>query len=110
MKLFGLSDLHVNHADNRATLQPVPAHPDDWLILAGDLGETEQHLVWTLDLFVPRWAKVVWVPGNHELWTPPSETDGLRGVARYERMVEVCRARTRLLLSAAPGLCWSRPH
>jgi hypothetical protein len=35
---------------------------------------------------------VVWVPGNHELWTNSDDGDDLRGVARYERLVELCRA------------------
>lgn len=89
MKLFALSDLHVNHAANRKTLAELPARPDDWLVLAGDLGETEGQLRWVLDLLVPRWRQIVWVPGNHELWTVG---DALRGEAGYERLVEVCRA------------------
>ncbi len=90
MNLFALSDLHVNHAANRQTLAELPAHPGDWLILAGDLGETEAHLRWVLDTLVPRWAKVLWVPGNHELW---STGDPVRkGVAKYEHLVSVCRS------------------
>ena len=45
MRLFALADLHVNHAANRETLAAIPPHPDDWLILGGDLGETEAHLL-----------------------------------------------------------------
>lgn len=93
MQLFALSDLHVNHAKNRETLEALPAHPDDWLVLAGDLGEKRAHLEWVLDLLGPKWAKILWVPGNHELWTPPSEPDGLRGEARYLDMVDLARSR-----------------
>jgi hypothetical protein len=94
MRLFGLSDLHVNHAPNRSTLTELEQHPQDWLILAGDLGETEAHLKWTLELLVPRWKQILWVPGNHELWTPPREADagGLRGEYRYLSQVEMCRS------------------
>ena len=93
-RLFALSDLHVNHADNRKTLAEVQPHPEDWLILAGDLGETEAHLRWTLELLAPRWKQILWVPGNHELWTPPREEEqgGLRGEARYLSQVELCRS------------------
>lgn len=92
-RLFALSDLHVNHVDNRQTLTDLEPHPNDWLILAGDLGETEAHLRWTLELLAPRWGQVVWVPGNHELWTPPKEeaAGGLRGEARYLSQVALCR-------------------
>lgn len=89
MKLFALSDLHVNHRANRETLAAMPPHPDDWLVLAGDLGETADHLRWTLELLTPRWRQIVWVPGNHELW---ATGDSPRGEAGYRELVEVCRA------------------
>lgn len=93
MKLFALADLHVNHQDNRESLAAIPPHPEDWLILAGDLGETEAHLRWTFETLAPKWGRLVWVPGNHELWTPPREAEngGLKGRKRYHRHVEVCR-------------------
>lgn len=86
-RLFGLSDLHVNHAANRETLEALPAHPDDWLILAGDIGEKFEHLDWTFRTLGPKWKKLIWVPGNHELYTVgPTPADTLRGDARYREM------------------------
>src|SRR6185437_3996200 len=38
-----------------------------------------------------RFAKVIWTPGNHELWTLPSDQVPLRGVARYEAYLKLCR-------------------
>lgn len=93
MKLYALSDLHLGHEANRDAVQRIPPHPDDWLVLAGDLGEKTDHLEWAFRVLGPRWGRLVWVPGNHELWTPPSEGDtGLRGVARYEAMCRTCDA------------------
>ncbi len=89
MKIYALSDLHVGLEANRKTVSDLPAHPGDWLILAGDLGETEAHLRFVLQTVLPRYAKVVWVPGNHELWT--SEEPKLSGQHKYERLVEVCQ-------------------
>jgi predicted phosphodiesterase len=99
VKLYAISDLHVGYEANRREWQTLRAHPGDWLILGGDLGETEEHLRFTLELAVTRFAKVFWVPGNHELWTLPARTSGdpgtwgdrLRGEARYLRWVAVCR-------------------
>lgn len=88
-RLWGLSDLHVGYRENRETLAALPPFPGDWLVLAGDLGETEEHLRWVFDLLAPRFARLVWVPGNHELWTMSSSP--LRGDAKYRRLVEVCR-------------------
>ena len=92
MKLYAISDLHVGVDVNRRLWSALPPHPGDWLILAGDLGETEDHLRFTLQIATARFARVLWVPGNHELWTMPGERGGLRGEARYLRCVEICRA------------------
>ncbi|MDQ2674067.1 MAG: metallophosphoesterase, partial [Chloroflexota bacterium] len=34
---------------------------------------------------------VIWAPGNHELWTPPSDPVQLRGAERYQGLVDRCR-------------------
>ncbi len=92
MKLYAISDLHVGLDANRGLWSALPAYPEDWLILGGDLGETEEHLRFVLEIATQRFARAIWVPGNHELWTMPREGEaGLRGEARYLRFVEVCR-------------------
>jgi predicted phosphodiesterase len=95
VKLYAISDLHVGYEANRREWATLGARPDDWLILGGDVGETEAHLRFVLEVAVARFARVIWVPGNHELWTLPNEMGvaggGLRGEARYLRFVEVCR-------------------
>ncbi len=93
MRLLALSDLHVGYAHNRDAIAAMPASPDDWLILGGDVGETFAHLEWTLDTLGPRFARLLWVPGNHELWCEPRDGSGVAGVERYARMVGVCRER-----------------
>lgn len=45
-----------------------------------------------MTLLSERFAKVVWVPGNHELWTHPSDPVRLRGEARYLHLVDLCRS------------------
>jgi 3',5'-cyclic AMP phosphodiesterase CpdA len=72
-------------------VQDMPAHPDDWLILAGDTGETPAHLEFVLQTLGPRFAQLVWTPGNHDLWTPRGWPAAKRGVAHYERLVALCR-------------------
>src|SRR5688572_9909531 len=90
-RLFALSDLHVGLPANLTSVLALEGRPTDWLVLAGDVGESVRHLDTVLDTVVPRFAQVLWVPGNHELWT--SEDPPLSGVAKYDRMVEACRAR-----------------
>lgn len=90
MKLFAISDLHLANTVNRLALETLPAHPEDWLILAGDLGETEEHLQFALRVLTRRFQRLLWAPGNHDLWTLPSDRNGLRGEAKYKRLVSVC--------------------
>jgi Calcineurin-like phosphoesterase len=90
VKLWAISDLHVGYKENRWAVQEIPAHPDDWLILAGDLGETAAHLRFVFETLRRRFRRLVWVPGNHELWTVPGR-ETLRGVAKYEALVATCR-------------------
>ena len=92
MKLLAVSDLHVAYEENRAITESLrPESEDDWLIVAGDVGEMSDDIEWALGLLRERFAKVVWSPGNHELWTPKDDPVQLRGVQRYEYLVEMCR-------------------
>ncbi|MEX2272827.1 MAG: metallophosphoesterase [Vicinamibacterales bacterium] len=94
MRLLAVSDLHLGHEANRLALAGVSDHRDDWLIVAGDVGETFEHLELAWQTLVPRFAKVFWTPGNHELWIRgevPQVPQVPRGVARYDALVELCR-------------------
>lgn len=90
--LMAVSDLHITYDENReitADLRPESA--SDWLIVAGDVAEKTADVRWALELLAGRFAKVVWTPGNHELWTTPGDPDQTRGVERYENQVAMCR-------------------
>lgn len=91
MKLYAISDLHLANKVNFQALEALPYFPDDGIILAGDIGELEEHLKFALILLTPRFKQVFWVPGNHDLWTLPSQPHQFRGEARYKRLVSICR-------------------
>lgn len=92
-ELLAVSDLHVSYDDNRAITEKLrPGSDEDWLIVAGDIGEVFADIERTLKLLSERFAKVIWAPGNHELWTHPKDEVELRGVARYDALVEMCRS------------------
>ena len=89
MKLFAISDLHLNYQANREAFQKIPDHADDGLILAGDIAETEEHLHFAFKIAKERFAHTIWVPGNHELWVRPNS--GFQGsVEKYEFLVSLC--------------------
>jgi len=105
--LLAISDLHVAYPENREILAALaPAHPDDWLIVAGDVGERVDQVEWALATLAQRFAKVVWTPGNHELWTTPRDPVTLRGEARYQELVDRCR-RLGVVTPEDPYPVWS---
>ncbi|KAA9154497.1 metallophosphoesterase [Amycolatopsis acidicola] len=90
--LYATSDLHVTHQGNAPLLDEVrPGSPDDWLLVAGDVAEKIAKVVETLATLRERFARVVWVPGNHELWSTGREENDPRGEQRYLHLVERCR-------------------
>lgn len=91
-RLLATSDLHVSHRQNREALDLLGRFPDDWLIVAGDVGERPAHLAHALDVLTERFARVIWTPGNHDLWCPAGATDRTRGEARYAELVDLCRS------------------
>jgi 3',5'-cyclic AMP phosphodiesterase CpdA len=90
LRLLAISDLHVRHPENRDAFACLGHYPSDWLILGGDVCETVEDLKFVLDTATRRFARVCWIPGNHELWTLGSTQP--RGVAKYQAMVDACRA------------------
>lgn len=91
MRLLAISDLHLGHAENRAVLDDLADHRQDWLILAGDIGETLSHVALAFEALAPRFARVIWVPGNHELWTTEEAGGFLGGQAKYDALVDLAR-------------------
>jgi predicted phosphodiesterase len=91
--LFAISDLHSSHSENRRIIDEMrPESSEDWLIVAGDVDDTFSKIEKTLSLLRRRYAKVIWTPGNHELWTLRDDPVGLRGAARYQALVQMCRS------------------
>ncbi|WP_027133356.1 metallophosphoesterase family protein [Geminicoccus roseus] len=92
MRLLAISDLHLGSPTNRDALAELGDYPEDWLIVAGDVAESFQRIGDGLAALRRRFAKVIWVPGNHELWSLPGIEGELRGEARYQGLVDLARA------------------
>ncbi len=108
-RLLALSDLHVGYRENRAIVENLrPESGDDWLIVAGDVGELFADIEWALGLLRDRFAQVIWVPGNHELWTHGRETVPWRGEERYRHLVELVQ-RLGVITPEDPYPVWTGP-
>lgn len=103
MRLYAISDLHLGFRENREALAGLSRHPDDWLILGGDVGESLDHLKLALEITTDRFARVLWSPGNHELWS--TGRDSLKGEAKYRALVELCREHD-VLTPEDPYMSW----
>jgi predicted phosphodiesterase len=90
--LLAISDLHVEHDENRAIVEGLrPEHPADWLLVAGDVASSAERVDWALSLLKERFETVVWVPGNHELHVYDKDPASPRGEGLYLDLIECCR-------------------
>ena len=88
--LWAVSDLHAAVKANTKAIDSIrPANPGDWLIVAGDVAERTEKVLKVLTKLRKRFACVIWVPGNHELFS--RSTDTCQGRAKYDELVEGCR-------------------
>ncbi|MFF3662133.1 metallophosphoesterase family protein [Streptomyces olivochromogenes] len=109
-RLLAISDLHVTHDANRPLVQGLrPGTDEDWLLVAGDVGERFADVEWALRLLSDRFARVVWAPGNRELSTRPDDPVQLRGGERYRALVALCRT-LGVVTPEDPYPIWPGPH
>ena len=108
MRLLAISDLHLGSPTNRDALAELGHFPHDWLIVAGDVAESFRRIGEGLAALRRRFARVIWVPGNHELWSLPGEDGGLRGSHRYAALVELARSHD-VLTPEDPWPLWDGP-
>ncbi len=70
MRVFAVSDLHIDYEVNGRWIAALSAldYRDDILVLAGDVSDTRKLLGWCLAELAKRFRRVLFVPGNHDLW------------------------------------------
>lgn len=70
MRIFAISDLHIDFHENYQWLQTISEYDfrQDTLILAGDITDNRLRLLETFKLLIHRFRYVFYVPGNHDLW------------------------------------------
>ncbi|KAF2644431.1 metallophosphoesteras-like protein [Massarina eburnea CBS 473.64] len=91
-KLWAIADLHLSYKGNREAWEKLQPKPNDGLILAGDVGESAEHLRIAFTQATACFKHVFWCPGNHELYTMPAQKEaGARGEDKYMECVEIAR-------------------
>lgn len=91
-KVWAVADLHLGRRGSDTLIDKImPTHPQDWLILAGDIADKLEELFEFLSICTERFETVIWVPGNHELWSTSYEGIELAGERLYQFMVRRCQ-------------------
>lgn len=88
--LWAISDLHVTSPGNRELVDRHvhPRHPQDWLIVAGDIAERTETVRDILADLASRFEKVIFAPGNHEVY---GYADVEGGRAKYDAIIAAAR-------------------
>jgi len=90
MRIFTVSDLHVDFAENFEWLKQLSTadYKDDALITAGDISHNMHELTEVLKILSSKFSRVFFVPGNHELWMHNS--DWHDSVHKFEVILKNC--------------------
>jgi len=104
--VFALSDIHVDYEANAKWIANLSAadYQEDVLILAGDATNRLGLLSWCLSTLARRFKKLLFIPGNHELWTI-GEDRGKNSLEKFDDVVAAAQSSGASMRAfRAPGL------
>ncbi len=93
MRIFALSDVHVDYEVNDqwvASLSQVE-YVEDVLILAGDVSHSIVRLARCLSQFATRFKKLLFIPGNHDLWVIKQDSN-LNSLDKFDQVRSIAEA------------------
>ena len=72
MRLFAVSDLHLDYEENRDWLKQLSDtdYNNDVLLLGGDISDDVSLIQECFEQVSKRFGKIFYVPGNHDIWDP----------------------------------------
>jgi predicted phosphodiesterase len=108
MRIFAVSDLHTDFAENRRRLQQLSStrYLQDVVVVAGDIADSLQIIAWTLRLLRSKFSKVFYVPGNHELWVRSASHDSIE---KFHQILSLCDEIGIFTRPARAGEIWIIP-
>jgi predicted phosphodiesterase len=106
VRVFALSDIHVDYRENEQWVSDLSDadFQDDTLLLAGDVSENLRLMERCFLRLTRKFRRVVFVPGNHDLWVNRSEIPD--SVSKYQRILKLA-AETGIMMEPThcEGLC-----
>lgn len=91
MRVFALSDLHLDYTENRMWISGLSNvyYRSDWLILAGDISDDVMHIEWCFVTLGRKFQKIFFVSGNHDLWV--RQDHGMTSLDKFDLVNEIAR-------------------
>lgn len=104
MRVYAISDVHIDYAGTIRVLSPLNFQQDNWkwvlaidkdrhkqdtFIVAGDVTHDLKKLRDFFREVKVRFASVFYVPGNHELWVRPPDGDK-NSIQKFEQILAIC--------------------
>ena len=95
-RIFCISDLHVDHADNRQWLEENCKSKSllrrgDLLLLAGDVSHRYDRMQETFEILQETGCRILFCPGNHEAWLCDDERAESSSYEKLKRVEQLCR-------------------
>ena len=89
MRLFATSDLHTDYKENLNWLKELSdtEYRDDTLIVAGDVSDRVEIIRETLLLLRSKFRKLLFTPGNHELWVRGAQ---INSIEKFRLILDLC--------------------
>lgn len=114
MRVFAISDLHVDYEPNARWVQELSLveYQNDVLIVAGDVSDRSDRLQNCIQTLARRFQQVLFVPGNHDLWVRQDapELDSFGKFEQIRRLVDAAGGSMEVFhkqkLSIVPLLGW----
>lgn len=93
MRVFAISDLHVDYEPNAQWVAQLSLtdYRHDVLIVAGDVSDRIERVQGCLEALAHRFRQVLFVPGNHDLWVR-RDSPGLDSFGKFEQIKAMARS------------------
>ncbi|MBT3601713.1 MAG: hypothetical protein HOE48_08470 [Candidatus Latescibacteria bacterium] len=90
MRVFAISDLHVDFRENRQWVDQVSdfEYRNDTLLIAGDVSHQLERVEAVFDTLNEKFAHLFFVPGNHDLWA--REEGASDSIDKFNQLMDLC--------------------
>ena len=90
MRVFAISDLHVDFRENLQWVNGLSdcEYCDDVLLIAGDVSHRLDRVVSVFETLNEKFAHLFFVPGNHDLWVRKEDVSD--SIEKFHRLMDVC--------------------